>query len=171
MAFLVEMAFGGQELVQDANNHPEIRYMTTRKLTAASPLSELGQETNLGSWVDGLALKWSVASNVSISDTSSGANDDDWLYMSAVCYLFGKNLQQALGVPVGLINTNWGGTMIQDWTPEAAIAQCSKGLKAPRAPLVSSHLFNAMIAPLMNVTVKGAVWYQGPTTVHPLNIH
>ena len=37
MAFLVENAFGGKELVQDANHHPTIRLFTTRKLTAAQP--------------------------------------------------------------------------------------------------------------------------------------
>ena len=37
-----------------------------------------------------------------------GASDDNWLYMSAVCYLFGLELQASLDVPIGLMNTNWG---------------------------------------------------------------
>merc|ERR1711871_1239137 len=111
----------------------------------------------MGSWVNGVQQEWSVASNTTISDDLS-ANDDNWLYMSAVCYLFGKQLQEVLKVPVGLINTNWGGTVIQDWTPQDAVEECSKGLNAP---LVSTHLYNAMIAPLMNHTIKGAIWYQG----------
>ena len=56
MAFLVENAFGGKELVQDANHHPTIRLFTTRKLTAARPLSELGEDTNQGQWTRGTAL-------------------------------------------------------------------------------------------------------------------
>ena len=113
MAFLVEMAFGGPELVQDANNHPLIRYFTTRKLTAGVPLRELGEQTNAGAWTQGVQLPWSVSSNTTISDDKQGPNDDDWLYMSAVCYLYGLQLQKSLQVPIGLINTNWGGTMIQ----------------------------------------------------------
>ncbi|GAB4453820.1 MAG: sialate O-acetylesterase [Armatimonadaceae bacterium] len=35
---------------------------------------------------------------------------------SAVAYYFGKNLRKALGVPVGLIHTSWGGTRIEAWT-------------------------------------------------------
>jgi sialate O-acetylesterase len=78
MAFLVEMAFGGKDLVQDANNHPEIRLFTTRKLTAGTPLQELGEDTNGGQWVDGVELPWSVASNISISQNNhGGANDDN----------------------------------------------------------------------------------------------
>lgn len=36
---------------------------------------------------------------------------------SAVAYYFGKNLQEALRVPVGLINSSWGGTPAEAWTP------------------------------------------------------
>jgi sialate O-acetylesterase len=34
---------------------------------------------------------------------------------SAVCYFFGRDLQPALGVPVGLIEAAWGGSLIQAW--------------------------------------------------------
>jgi sialate O-acetylesterase len=35
---------------------------------------------------------------------------------SAAAYFFGRRLHQELGVPVGLINSSWGGTPIQAWT-------------------------------------------------------
>ena len=35
---------------------------------------------------------------------------------SAVAYFFGKMLHQELGVPVGLVNTSWGGTPSESWT-------------------------------------------------------
>ncbi|MDD4102570.1 MAG: 9-O-acetylesterase, partial [Kiritimatiellae bacterium] len=38
-------------------------------------------------------------------------------WQSAVAYYFGRRLHQALGVPVGLINSSWGGTRIEPWTP------------------------------------------------------
>lgn len=40
---------------------------------------------------------------------------------SAVGYIFGRDLRKALGVPVGLINTSWGGTPAQSWASEKAL--------------------------------------------------
>eukprot|EP01052_Picozoa_sp_SAG31_P033218 SAG31_NODE_3727_length_3946_cov_2.007798_3_plen_107_part_00 len=88
MAFLLENSFNGSKLVQDANNHPNLRMMTTRKTTAGLPLADLEGP---------LPLPWAVSSNVSVSDdgktlqSGAGSSDDNWLYMSAVCYLFGLN--------------------------------------------------------------------------------
>ncbi len=44
------------------------------------------------------------------SDSDSAAN------FSAVGYFFGRDLRKALGVPVGLIHTSWGGTAAEAWT-------------------------------------------------------
>ena len=43
-------------------------------------------------------------------------------HFSAVAYFFGRELHRALGVPVGLIATSWGGTRIEPWTPPAGFA-------------------------------------------------
>ncbi|MDC1848004.1 sialate O-acetylesterase [Bacteroides uniformis] len=44
-------------------------------------------------------------------------------YFSAVAYYFGKALQKEVGVPIGLINSSWGGTDIETWTSwESAMA-------------------------------------------------
>ena len=36
---------------------------------------------------------------------------------SAAGYFFGRKLHQDLGIPIGLINSSWGGTCIEAWTP------------------------------------------------------
>lgn len=41
---------------------------------------------------------------------------------SAVGYFFARTLRSRLGVPVGVINATWGGTVAEAWTSEAALA-------------------------------------------------
>ena len=41
---------------------------------------------------------------------------------SAVAYYFGLELHKRLGVPVGLVQSAWGGTLIEPWTPPVGFA-------------------------------------------------
>ncbi len=69
---------------------------------------------------------------------------------SAVLYYFGARLHKELGVPMGLINSSWGGSPIEPWT----IADGKGG-----------GMYNGMIAPLQPFAIRGAIWYQGETNV------
>ena len=40
---------------------------------------------------------------------------------SAVAYFFGRKLHHELDVPIGLVNTSWGGTEVEAWTSGAAL--------------------------------------------------
>jgi sialate O-acetylesterase len=124
---------------------------------------------------------------------------------SAVAYYFGRDLQKVLGVPVGLIACNWGGTPAEAWTSKEALAAVPElahyldaadpakieakykadyekwkaaaeeakvgGKQAPRAPLkpgpggVTQHtptaLFNGLVHPILQYSIKGVIWYQG----------
>lgn len=44
-------------------------------------------------------------------------------YFSATAYFFGRQLRQDLDVPVGLINSSWGGTRIEPWISPAGYQQ------------------------------------------------
>jgi sialate O-acetylesterase len=115
---------------------------------------------------------------------------------SAVAYYFARELRKTLKVPVGLIQSDWGGTPAEAWTREAVItndpllkdiadrypaarAGYEKALadypavvekakaegkpepRRPNAPWKYGELYNGMIAPLVNYTIRGAIWYQG----------
>lgn len=87
---------------------------------------------------------------------------------SAVGYYFGKQLQEQLGVPVGLIHSNWGGTAAEVWTPEDAIDNnpvlkdaASKIGESKWWPNLPGKAYNAMIAPITSFGIAGVIWYQG----------
>ena len=42
---------------------------------------------------------------------------------TAVGYYFGRTLHKELNVPVGLVNSSWGGTLIEPWIPISGFAQ------------------------------------------------
>jgi len=87
---------------------------------------------------------------------------------SATAYFFGKMLQQALGVPVSLINSSWGGTRIEPWISENGIKNFDwvnlpdKKQEGDFSPYITpTVLFNAMINPMVGYGIRGAIWYQG----------
>ncbi len=51
---------------------------------------------------------------------------DGWGGFSAVAYFFGRAIHKELDVPVGLIDSTWGGTRIEPWTPPEGFALVSE---------------------------------------------
>lgn len=91
---------------------------------------------------------------------------------SAVGYFFGKKINNDLKVPVGLINSSWGGTPAEVWTPEK-IFDDDEELRLSAARLQSfrwwpNHdglCYNAMIDPVTKFNIAGAIWYQGESNI------
>jgi len=87
---------------------------------------------------------------------------------SAAAYYFGKKLNGNLNIPIGLINTSWGATAAEVWTP-AALVEGDATLKEaaghlqpnPYCAIKPGSVYNTMIAPLIGFPVAGAIWYQG----------
>ena len=102
----------GIELVSDARseissaNYPRIRLLKLPKQTAAGPVHDIDAQ-------------WRVCS----PETVSMGN---WGGFSAAAYFFGRHLHKTLDVPVGIIDTSWGGTRIEPWTPREGFAQVPK---------------------------------------------
>ncbi len=63
------------------------------------------------------------------SDISELFYSETIRYFSSVCWLFGKHLNQKYGVPMGLITSAWGGTMIESWSSPTALAACGSTYK------------------------------------------
>ena len=85
-----------------AADHPQIRLFLVPKKTSGQPLNDV-------------EATWRVCSPATIAQGG-------WNGFSAAAYYFGRELQQTLKVPVGLIESSWGGTRIEPWTPPAGFA-------------------------------------------------
>lgn len=77
--------------ILDAARFPNLRLFKTENAVALTP-----QEDVPGSWVE--------------------CTPETVKKFSAVLYAAGRELHQKLGVPVGLIQSSWGGTVIQSWS-------------------------------------------------------
>lgn len=85
---------------------------------------------------------------------------------SAVCLLYGMELSPHINRPIGLVETAWGGTPIEAWSSPDAIANCTH--KQKRGPRDHSVLWNAMVYPILKMTIFGTIWYQGEANIrHP----
>ena len=122
---------------------------------------------------------------------------------SAVCYYFGRHMidywrenggdgdelnesgneNVSANVPIGLIDSTWGGTIIEAWMSIDDQNPCdwricenydgdwTIGIYSPFNPCNRSKetstydqpasIYNGMILPLTNITIKGILWYQG----------
>jgi sialate O-acetylesterase len=109
MQLTVGMIYNATEEIANADNYPKIRLFTVALIPSAVPVEELL----------GMNLNWSVASPHSVGGPDSA-------YMSAVCWLYGRMIHQALdGRPIGLIATSWGGTAVEFWMPPKALEDCN----------------------------------------------
>jgi len=87
--------------------------------------------------------------------------------ISAIGYIFAVELYQKLNVPIGIIEASWGGTRIESWIPKGVLEKYDRihfFEKLPREEKKQkkpSFLYNGMIHPFQNYTIKGVLWYQG----------
>lgn len=126
------------------STNPNLRLFTAKRTSSTVPL-----DTVRGSWKE--------ATPESVRD------------FSATAYYFGKDVQQILNVPVGLIVTAWGGSaceawmsdeMLQRW-PEAAQRIPAPGSDIPSKNRTPSVLFKGMLHPFVGLAMQGVIWYQG----------
>ncbi len=88
---------------------------------------------------------------------------------SAAGYFFGRDLYKNLNVPIGLINSSWGGTPAETWvnpdtiSSDKVISEAAKKIsdKMPWCPGKPGKTYNSMISPLIPFKIAGVIWYQG----------
>ncbi|NXG70512.1 SIAE acetylesterase, partial [Baryphthengus martii] len=168
---VLQIANASRELAAAAR-YPYVRLLAAAPARSDTELLDLRR----------LDLPWAVP-------TADNLGHGNFTYFSAVCWLLGRRLYEARGYPIGLVEAAWGGTPIEAWSSPRALRACGlprdegswvlkpgRGFCSPLssalAPSVSRHrdlsgpqtpsvLWNAMIHPLLNMTLRGVAWYQG----------
>lgn len=59
-------------------------------------------------------------------------NAENVMSFSALAYFFAKDLYERTGVPVGIINSSWGGTPVESWISEKNLAEFPRALNIKR---------------------------------------
>ncbi|XP_070684761.1 sialate O-acetylesterase [Pempheris klunzingeri] len=138
MYFKMSEIFNASEEMALAEKYPHVRTFMAALKQSETELTDL----------IGVEIPWSVPTKRKVAD------------FSAVCWLFGRYMFDILKYPIGLVESCWGGTPVEVWSSSRALKQC--GLEENgNGPKVNSILWNSMIHPLLNMTIKGALWYQG----------
>jgi sialate O-acetylesterase len=139
-----------------AANFPNIRIFQVEKTLSATPLNDLQK---FHGWQE------------------CNSNALDSISFSAAAYFFGREIHTNLNVPVGLVESSWGGTRIEPWTPAAGFEKVPSLAKLAQTKFSTNKLsntrpmaiYNAMIAPLAGFAIRGALWYQGESNLMGTN--
>lgn len=124
------------------SKNPDIRLFTVKRTSTLLPQTDV-------------VGKWHEATPASLYE------------FSATAYYFGRLVQDVLDVPVGLIVAAWGGSAAEAWMteewlkafPDAKIPRKEEDIVSKnRTPTV---LFNGMLNPLIGISMRGVIWYQG----------
>ncbi|WP_425614734.1 sialate O-acetylesterase [Anatilimnocola sp. NA78] len=161
---------------EEAKNgsHPLIRMIKVRKEPSEQPVDDIPVDNGTAKTTP--TSGWAVAAPGTVPS------------FSACGYFFARKLAEELKVPVGIINTSWGGTLCEAWTSKEALADVpslkymadrkvtiseampdpkdpSKTIPAQKNPNQPAVLFNGMLNPVVPFTIAGAIWYQGESNV------
>ncbi|QDU29928.1 hypothetical protein ETAA8_50450 [Anatilimnocola aggregata] len=173
MEWTVAASANPQEEAKNGS-HPLIRMIKVQKVPAEKPVDDIPVDP--GTVKTTPTSGWAVAAPETVPS------------FSACGYFFARHLAQELKVPVGIINTSWGGTICEAWTSKEALAEVpslkymadrqvvvtdarpdpkdsTKTLPASKNPNQPTVLFNGMLSPVIPFTIAGAIWYQGESNV------
>jgi len=144
MQWVLSGDYNASAEIADSINYPQVRHFTV------SNVSALTAQTNLpgGNWL------------VAGPSTSGG--------FSAVGYIMAREIYKQQGIPVGIINSSWGGTLINAWSEPGFVSTIADYTQRafdqaaqPASQDFVSCLYSAMIYPLAPFRIKAVTWYQG----------
>ena len=152
MEWPVSHALNAATELKQSKNFPNIRLFTVEKHATDQPLNEFNK-----------TIPWDCCSPDSVKN------------FSAVAYFFAREISKKLNVPIGLINTSWGGTPCESWISRPAmdgvtelaplLRHWDENKVDPNSPYRPGNIYNGMLAPLIGFKFRGVIWYQGESNV------
>lgn len=137
---------GAEEIIKNANAANGIRMLRVKRNSPELPVS-----SSEGKWML--------------------STDKNVLNFSAIGYFYALSLREKLNVPIGIINSSWGGSSIEGWMNKELVDKYiifdpiqigSDELETHKKPSV---MYNGMLYPYINYAIKGFLWYQGESNV------
>ena len=169
MQVTLNYSFGGAEAIAVASRYPNLR---------------LFNKPPQNNTVEQIETYVSYSPDTWVLPAASTLNDpydplDAWMYFSATCYWAGMHIYDSLNgsVPIGLVQSSFGGTVAAAWTSTDANTDTKCG---PIVPLPAgryedqpfnypSVLYNAMIHPLLPMRFTAVLWYQGESDFYDID--
>ncbi|MBV4355934.1 GDSL-type esterase/lipase family protein [Pinibacter aurantiacus] len=188
------MYFKMREAVKDRNDMAEAETSSAVRLLRMQPFAE----TDNYAWDQETLQK--VNELAYFSGTWQRCDSAAAKEFSAVAYFYGKTLQSALKVPVGLIQVAMGGSTTESWIDRYAMEhspvlvneltnwrksdfimpwvreRADTNLKKAdnpkqRHPYEPCYNFEAGIKPFTGFPIAGVIWYQGESNAHNIELH
>ena len=144
---------GCTDAAQDvaAADDPKIRHFKVPRVAAGTPY-------------DDITATWQLCTPKTVGT------------FTACGYFMARELRKKLRVPVGLINSSWGGTRIEPWIAPVgfrsvpAVAEIAEQVAAaagrkPKDQQQPAVLYNGMVHALVGYQMRGAIWYQGESNL------
>jgi len=129
-----KLGFPADEVVKAKNN--QIRIFLVNRKQLSKP--------------DSIHKSWAVAQDSALKA------------FSAVGYFFAKEIQEKLGIPVGMISSSVSGSAIEPWVAPEALVQ-EEYFKNQKVGNDPGKFYTPMIEPLSKFKIRGFLWYQGET--------
>lgn len=125
-----------KKVLGTATNHPLLHLLKVPKAASSTPQLDLPS-----------GAMWTVNSKATLER------------YSALGFLAFSELAEQLGIPVGVVQSAYGGTSIVQWIPTEVLPSIKRPATLRSQPKFSHY--NAMIAPMKGTAWSGIVWYQG----------
>jgi sialate O-acetylesterase len=188
MAFQLQLAINDKDEMKEAQKNGTLRLLNMQPIAETNNMAWDSSTLDKVNHLQYFSGAWQRCDSVNVKS------------FSAVAWYFAKKLQQQLHVPVGLIEVAVGGSTTESWIDRYTMEQdpvlvnelynwkksdffqpwvrerADTNLKnssnpKQRHPYEPCYNYEAGIKPFVDFPIRGAIWYQGESNAHNIELH